>query len=299
MTLAISHKGAFVTIRLDHLLMGLLGIALAAAGLFLGAQRLLHHSHPGVAIQPETAQGIEAGFVHKASAHGEVAQCSPSTYEITCSYAGKDSVVHKMQITRTNFCNYLAQSDVGSYSFNACSHKATATLSPHTALLTAMANVREAIPATEAYYSDNGNYRGATPAALRSYDRGVHVSKVTANGQRYCLQSTVQGQTASVSGPGGAVIKGPCHAKASPSSQLALTTAMANVRAAIPDMEAYYSDKGTYRGTTIAALRGYDTRIHVSRITAGDQRYCIESDVNGVAASVLGPGGTVRQGACN
>jgi hypothetical protein len=179
---------------------------------FFATQRMLHHSHAGMAIQPEVAQGIDAGFVQKASAQGEVAQCSPSTYEITCSVAGKDSVAHEMTITRLDFCVYSFTSDKGSGTFNECSHKKTATPSPQTALRIAMSNVRAAIPATEAYYADHSGYRGATFNALRSYDSGLSpsVSVVTAGSKRYCLESTVNGQTASVSGPGGTVMQGAC-----------------------------------------------------------------------------------------
>lgn len=77
-----------------------------------------------------------------------------------------------------------------------------------------MSNVRATIPDMEAYYADNNSYRGATTSVLRStYDRGLPasgVSVVSAGAENYCLQGTVDGQTASVSGPGGTVKQGPC-----------------------------------------------------------------------------------------
>jgi hypothetical protein len=200
-----------VTIRVDHLLVGILGIAVTALVLFFGAQRLLQHHHAGMAIQP----GFEAGFIQKASANGEVAQCSPSTYEITCSYAGKDSVVHKVQITRVSFCTYALDGDTGSGTYNACAHKTNVTPSAHYALIAAESNVRQTIPDMEAYYADHSSYRGATASELRkTYDTRINPRMVTvvrvANPQYYCLQSTVHGQTASVRGPGGTIVARPC-----------------------------------------------------------------------------------------
>jgi hypothetical protein len=200
-----------VTIRLDHLLLGIFGIALAALALFFGAQRLLHHHHAGMAIQPGLAHAIEAGFIQKATANHEFAQCSPSTYEITCSVAGKDSVVHKVQITRVSFCNYAGVSDgepMGT--FNICARKASPSKAADLGI--AMADVRSAIPDMEAYYSDHSSFRGTTLAALRSYDSGVPrtISVVTATAENYCIESNVDGTTASVSGPGGTVKPGAC-----------------------------------------------------------------------------------------
>jgi type IV pilus assembly protein PilA len=67
------------------------------------------------------------------------------------------------------------------------------------------ANVRAALPSIEAYYGDNGNYTGMTPALLRStYDSGldgnIALSGVAANA--YCVGTTENGKTASFKGPG-------------------------------------------------------------------------------------------------
>jgi type IV pilus assembly protein PilA len=66
--------------------------------------------------------------------------------------------------------------------------------------------------------------------------------------------------------------------------------ASANVRAAIPSAEAFYSDNGTYTGMTLAALRAIDSGIQLDSgpsgvkvltgVVAGDT-YCIEDTVGG------------------
>jgi type IV pilus assembly protein PilA len=69
----------------------------------------------------------------------------------------------------------------------------------------AEADIREAIPSMEAYYSDNATYATATPTLLRTtYDSGlaqaVVLSNLTATG--YCIGAKVGNQSWSVSGPG-------------------------------------------------------------------------------------------------
>jgi type IV pilus assembly protein PilA len=63
--------------------------------------------------------------------------------------------------------------------------------------------------------------------------------------------------------------------------------AAANVRAAIPAVEAFYADFNTYAGMTLVALRGIDQGVALSgdpTILGGGTGYCIESDSNGAAA---------------
>jgi type IV pilus assembly protein PilA len=76
----------------------------------------------------------------------------------------------------------------------------------------AQSNVREAIPSAEAYYSDNNTYVGMDNAALKAIDSGLS-SSLTVSGAAlgaYCLQDTVGGKDAHVSGPGGKTTKGAC-----------------------------------------------------------------------------------------
>jgi type IV pilus assembly protein PilA len=73
-------------------------------------------------------------------------------------------------------------------------------------------NVRAAIPAAEAYYSDNGTYASMTETILQaSYDQGIKTSgsgalTVTAAGaSSYTMTSVVGNCTATITGPGGSI----------------------------------------------------------------------------------------------
>jgi type IV pilus assembly protein PilA len=95
------------------------------------------------------------------------------------------------------------------------------------------------------------------------------------------------------------------------------TAAAADVRQAIPDVEAYFADNNAYTGVTAANLKStYDSGIKVfaagppqvpglvtvKASTAADaatgaaagQEYCISADDNGNWSHVSGPGGTVK-----
>ena len=68
----------------------------------------------------------------------------------------------------------------------------------------AAANVRSAIPAAEAYYSDNEDYDGMTLTALRSFDQGISTDLVVAEtDSAYTLSYTTGSCTATFAGPGG------------------------------------------------------------------------------------------------
>ena len=63
--------------------------------------------------------------------------------------------------------------------------------------------------------------------------------------------------------------------------------AAANVRAAIPAVEAYYADHNSYTGMTLAQLRLIDQGVALGRepvILNSGLGYCIQSDSNGAAA---------------
>jgi type IV pilus assembly protein PilA len=76
------------------------------------------------------------------------------------------------------------------------------------------ADVRSAIPAAEAYYSDVGNYtnmqltKGDAPDGngLEGIDSGIYRNlTVFGNATNYCLSATIGTHTAKVLGPGGTV----------------------------------------------------------------------------------------------
>jgi type IV pilus assembly protein PilA len=76
------------------------------------------------------------------------------------------------------------------------------------------------------------------------------------------------------------------------------TAAQANVREAIPDAEAYYSDQTpspTYAGLSITGLKTYDaglsTSVQTASANAAGTEYCISAQVSGNWAHVIGPTG--------
>jgi prepilin-type N-terminal cleavage/methylation domain-containing protein len=88
------------------------------------------------------------------------------------------------------------------------------------------------------------------------------------------------------------------------------TAAMSDVRSAIPDAEAYYSDQGNYTAMTAGGLQTtYDSGLQVIGVngatqgiskakvgSGGAQTYCISANVSGHWAFVNGPGGQVQNG---
>jgi hypothetical protein len=75
----------------------------------------------------------------------------------------------------------------------------------------AKAYVRSAVPSVEAFYFDHNHYSGMTVPKLRRYDNALrNVTVVSATEEAYCIESTVEGETVSISGPGGSVVSRPC-----------------------------------------------------------------------------------------
>ena len=76
--------------------------------------------------------------------------------------------------------------------------------------------------------------------------------------------------------------------------------ASADVREAVPSVEAYYSDKGTYATVTYASLKAIDSGmpansvLKVAALTGGG--YCLDAVVNGKTSYFVGPGGTIQEG---
>ena len=75
-----------------------------------------------------------------------------------------------------------------------------------------MTAVRAAIPAIEAYYADNGTYKGATLQILKErYDAGLSgVEIVKANDRTYCVESTGADFPWYKAGPTADVLPGDC-----------------------------------------------------------------------------------------
>ena len=71
----------------------------------------------------------------------------------------------------------------------------------------AQANVRAAIPAAEAYYSDQSpqSYSGMTTGNLLAIDAGLKLTKVASTATTYCLEDHVGSYYGYVNGPGGTI----------------------------------------------------------------------------------------------
>ncbi len=72
-------------------------------------------------------------------------------------------------------------------------------------------------------------------------------------------------------------------------------SADADIRAALPSVEAYYGDNGNYTAMTVANLRstydsGLSPAVALSGVAAG--AYCVGATVSGKTASFKGPGQT-------
>jgi type IV pilus assembly protein PilA len=77
--------------------------------------------------------------------------------------------------------------------------------------------------------------------------------------------------------------------------------AKANVRSAIPAIEAYFADNNTYVGMTPAALRasydsGVSTTVTVPTVSATS--YCVQSTVNSRTWRKNGPTADIQQASC-
>ena len=85
------------------------------------------------------------------------------------------------------------------------------------------------------------------------------------------------------------------------------SAAKANVRAAVPAVEAYNADNtGTgasagYAGMTVTGLQTYDSAIVPSKLfikTANATTYCVQSTVGNATWNKQGPGADIVTGAC-
>lgn len=70
--------------------------------------------------------------------------------------------------------------------------------------------------------------------------------------------------------------------------------AQADIRAAIPSVEAFYADNGTYVGLTTTKLKAIDSGLASAIVlgTLAANSYCLGATVGGKSWSVNGPGAT-------
>jgi type IV pilus assembly protein PilA len=83
------------------------------------------------------------------------------------------------------------------------------------------------------------------------------------------------------------------------------SAAMADVRAIVPSIEAYYSDLGDYSAMSLTALKtSYDQSIDDGATTPyalsglGASTYCVQATVGGQSAFKNGPAAKVLAGSC-
>jgi type IV pilus assembly protein PilA len=78
------------------------------------------------------------------------------------------------------------------------------------------------------------------------------------------------------------------------------SAAQANVRAAVPGLEAFNADHGTYAGATSVALQGsYDAGIkHINTKSLTQTGYCVDSTVGASSFHKSGPSADIVSGAC-
>jgi prepilin-type N-terminal cleavage/methylation domain-containing protein len=67
--------------------------------------------------------------------------------------------------------------------------------------------------------------------------------------------------------------------------------ASADVRAAVPDAQAYADDNASFSGLTVAGLQTYDSNVNVdvAKPESAGAQYCLQKTVGGKVSSYTGP----------
>jgi prepilin-type N-terminal cleavage/methylation domain-containing protein len=78
-------------------------------------------------------------------------------------------------------------------------------------------------------------------------------------------------------------------------------TARANIRTAVPAIESYRADTGTYAGMSLAILQStYSPGVDgITILSAGATTYCVSASVGGSAWYKDGPSGLITKTACS
>jgi len=77
-------------------------------------------------------------------------------------------------------------------------------------------------------------------------------------------------------------------------------TARSNIRTAVPAIETYRADAGSYAGMTVAALQAsYSPGIGgIAVVSAGPSAYCVSATTSGATWYKAGPDGAITKTAC-
>jgi hypothetical protein len=164
-----------------------------------------------------------------------------------------------------------------------------------------MSAVRAAIPAIEAYYADNGTYKGATLKLLQQrYDAGITgIRVVQANAQTYCIESTEGGSPWHKAGPSADVLPGDCGiAVLPPTPPLSLPEQAQALYGADRVMREFQAQHGTYEGITARDLEWAIPELKSIRIVEATRAsFCLETKVDG-ETWIVRQSGDVGIGSC-
>lgn len=76
------------------------------------------------------------------------------------------------------------------------------------------------------------------------------------------------------------------------------SAAQANVRSAVPAVEAYYADNSTYVGMNATTLAAIDAAVAATVVSAGAATYCISSTSGSFTYYKAGPAAAISATAC-
>jgi hypothetical protein len=182
----------------------------------------------------------------------------------------------------------------------------TVTYGPAGDASVALTNLRASIPAVEAWYADHGTYGGLTLEGLQQqYDAAVKGVRFVGplNRKTYCAESTIGEITYHKQGPASDILLGRCGQEGNPVTPPPPPSydPQTTLRTAIPAIEAWNFDHGTYAGMTLNKLRtqyDYGISLDLKIVRATKKAYCIESTVAGETWSYAGPARGLTAGRC-
>jgi hypothetical protein len=140
----------------------------------------------------------------------------------------------------------------------------------------------------------------------QQYDAGVEGIKLVEplNKKTYCVESTGEVPTYIKAGPAAEIQQGHCGdavQDVTDATEYGLYDAEMTVRSAIPAIEAWNADHGTYAGMTAKKLRSkYDYGIspELEVVRAAKRGYCVQATVASETYSFSGPVGRLVPRGC-